>query len=151
MQRTRKNLNLAIILMLMGLVYVFASSCTTDQAETAVDSINSHTEESNEKLTKDSLDEAEDTAVALDTDDRGGSWIGRYKECLHWYDHKSKKLSEETYAEEEYVPYIELFENGGEYHFNINWYTEMSPVSGTWEIDEHNKKTLYIYHKTVGE
>ncbi len=88
-------------------------SCTTDQAETAVDSINSHTEESNEKLTKDSLDEAEDTAVALDTDDRGGSWIGRYKECLHWYDHKSKKLSEETYAEEEYVPYIELFENGG--------------------------------------
>ncbi|HHT72052.1 MAG: hypothetical protein WAO22_07685 [bacterium] len=141
MQRTSRNLSRVIILVLMGLVVVFVASCTNNNAHTAIDSIHDHTEE-NENVRQDPMDEVEDTAVASDTGDRE-SWIGKYREYICVYDHKSKKLSEETYAQEEYIPYVELLENG-EYHFNLNWFTEMKPVSGTWEIDEHNKNIAYL-------
>jgi len=89
MQRTSRNLSPVIILVLMGLVVVFVASCTTNNAHTAIDSIHDHTEE-NENVRKDPMDEVEDTAVASDTGDRE-SWIGKYREYICVYDHKSKK------------------------------------------------------------
>ena len=76
------------------------------------------------------------------------SWVGKYVEYIYDYDHKSVRFSKDTYAKEEYIPYIELLEDG-EYNFYLNLHVEMKSVSGTWRIDEHNENIVYL-SKTEG-
>lgn len=89
-----------------------------------------------EKVAEDELLH-EETVDVLITDEKW--WIGRFDE---YYSYSNKKFSSEVFKSE-YIPYIELFEDGT-YFFNLNWYEAMGLELGKWHVDPNNKNIVRL-------
>ncbi len=95
-------------------------------------------------IKKEASEKANENQTPLDRE----SWVGKYIEFIYDYDNKNIRFSKDVHPKEEYIPYIELLEDG-RYNFHLNWYVEMMTVSGTWRVDENNKNIVYL-SKTEG-
>jgi len=82
------------------------------------------------------------------------SWVGKYYEFVY-FDLERVTFAKDAYGQE-YIPYIELLDNG-KFNLNLNWYVDMMSFSGSWTIDDKNPNIVHltmpreIEHKVILE